>query len=361
MSILKKHFSKKYIWISLGISALLLRIVFGFFPALCEYLYSRCFFLGIRWIIDNSWGRFMPFAMFYVFFLSMALWALFLLRREIIRRNSGIKRREWWKKFGWNFSNFTGGLIFFFMILWGFNYARIPIEKTMAIDARELDSLEMRTEADFITKQCSLSRAEIVGADTFEIDAKFFPENLEDEMRNCLVLVLKDLGYPTVGKVRGRQLYPGLLYGFSSSGVYWPFTGEGHIESALHILQKPFTLAHEMSHGYGFGDEGTCNFLGYLACLRSKNAAIRYSGYLGYWRYVFSEVDPEYYQKNRPLIDRGMFNDLAAIRRDMKPYFEFIPGFHEVAYDAYLRMQGIRDGILNYDRMILLVAALRRK
>jgi hypothetical protein len=56
-----------------------------------------------------------------------------------------------------------------------------------------------------------------------------------------------------------------------------------------------------------------------------------------------------------------MYYDLEAIRREMKPYFEFMPGFHEVAYDAYLRMQGIRDGIQNYDRMILLVAALRRK
>jgi hypothetical protein len=361
MSSLKNIFSKKYIWISLGISALLLRVVFGFFPALCEYAYSRGFFLGIRWVIDNSWGRFMPFAMFYVFFLIMAFWALFLLRREIICRKSGLKRRLWWQKFGLNAANFTGGLIFFFLVLWGFNYARIPLEKTIGIDARGLDSLEMRAEADFISKQCSLSRAEIPGVDSFEIDAKFFPENLEDEMRNCLVAVLKDLGYPTTGKVRGRQLYPGLLYGFNSSGVYWPFSGEGHIESALHPLQKPFTLAHEMSHGYGFGDEGTCNFLGYLACLRSKNPAIRYSGYLGYWRYVFSEVDPEYYQKNRPLIDRGMFNDLEAIRRDMKPYFEFIPGFHNVAYDAYLKMQGVRDGILNYDRMILLAAAYRRK
>ena len=303
----------------------------------------------------------MPFAMFYIFFLIMFLWAVYLLRREIILRKSGIKRRVWWKRFGINIANFTGGLVFFFMFLWGFNYARIPIEKTMRIDARELDSLELRAEADYITAQCSLGRAEIIGADSFEIDAKFFPENLEDEMRSCLVSVLKDLGYPTIGRVRGRLLYPGLLYGFNSSGVYWPFTGEGHIESALHILQKPFTIAHEMSHGYGFGDEGTCNFLGYMACMRSKNAAIRYSGYLSYWRYVFSEVDPEYYQKNRPIIDRGMFYDLEAIRREMKPYFEFIPGFHEVAYDAYLRMQGIRDGIQNYDRMILLVAAMRRK
>jgi hypothetical protein len=361
MSFLKSAFSKKYIWLSLGLLSLLLRIVFGIFPTLCEYVYSRGFFTLIRLFVDNTWGNYLPFAMFYVFWLVIGIWALLLLRKEIIRRKSSIARKQWWKNFGLRSANFIGALLFFFMLLWGYNYARIPLENTMGIDTRKLNLMEMRAEADYISAQCSIRRAEIPGVDTFEIDAKFFPENLEEEMRNCLTTVLRELGYPTPGRVRIRELHSGLLYGFNSSGVYWPFTGEGHIESALHILQKPFTIAHEMGHGYGFGDEGTCNFLGYLACLRSSNPAIRYSGYLSYWRYVFSEVDAEYYLENRPLIDRGMFNDLEAIHREMKKYFEFLPGLQEIAYDAYLRMQGIEDGLQNYDRMILLVAAMRRK
>jgi hypothetical protein len=45
----------------------------------------------------------------------------------------------------------------------------------------------------------------------------------------------------------------------------------------------------------------------------------------------------------------------------MDKYFEFIPGMHAVTYEAYLRMQGIKDGIDNYDRMVLMLAAYRRK
>ena len=352
---------KKHRWLWLGAAALLLRIIYGIFPAFCEYSYSRGFFLGIRWIVDNTWGHFMPFAMFYVFFLTIGIWAAWALRKEYLGRDANRSWKKWSGKALLNFGNFLGAVVFFFMVFWGFNYARIPLEDQMGLEVRKLYMEELRAEADYIAQKSAAARAEIPGIDTFEVMAKHFPEDLETEMRNCLVLVLKELGYPTVGKVRGRQLYPGLLYGFNSSGVYWPFTGEGHIESALHILQKPFTMAHEMSHGYGFGDEGTCNFLGYLACLKSKYPAIRYSGYLNCWRYVFSEVDDEYYLHNRPLIDRGMFNDLEAIHREMKKYFEFLPGLQELAYEAYLKMQGIEDGLQNYDRMILMVAALRRK
>ncbi|MCB0582976.1 MAG: DUF3810 family protein, partial [Phaeodactylibacter sp.] len=67
-------------------------------------------------------------------------------------------------------------------------------------------------------------------------------------------------------------------------GLYFPFTGEGHIDAGLHPLQKPYVMAHELAHGYGFGDEGTCNFLGYLACIGSDDPVIAYIGHLNYWR-----------------------------------------------------------------------------
>ena len=80
----------------------------------------------------------------------------------------------------------------------------------------------------------------------------------------------------------GGDLYRpnGILLRFNSSGVYFPFTGEGHVDNGLHPVSKPFTIAHELGHGYGFGSEDVCNFLGFLACVRSDNPAIRYAGYL---------------------------------------------------------------------------------
>jgi hypothetical protein len=354
-------FNKKYRWLWLGLVAILLRILFGIFPELCELVYSRGFFLIIRVFVDNTWGAFMPFAMLYLLFFGLMAWFSRIIYLEIKNRKN-VNKIQWRKNALVNFGNFLGGFVFFFLFLWGFNYARVPLEKTMGLDVRELSKEELRKEADEIIQICINARNEIKGSDTFSLKQNFFPEDLETEMRFCLMKVLDSLGYPTISKVRGRQLYPaGLLYGFNSSGVYMPFTGEGHVESALHILQKPFTLAHEMSHGYGFGDEGTCNFLGFLACMESENPAIRYSGHLTSLRYVFNQLDSAYLYEKKNAISTGMKNDVAAIFAEMDKYFEFIPGMHAVTYEAYLRMQGIKDGIDNYDRMVLMLAAYRRK
>lgn len=365
---MKIRFQRKHLWIWLGLASILLRIFFGFFPAACEYVYSRGFFLAIRWTFDHS-TAYLPFAPFYIFFSLLIYWGLLRIYRSYRGRKRDRTWRKWWADTGLATANFVGGGIFVFLVIWGYNYARVPIEQQIGIDARELYVEELRQEADYIMQAAADARAAIGGEaediDTFALTTTDFPEDLENEMRKCLVEVLKDYNYPTVGRVRGRQLYPpGFLYGFNSSGVYMPFVGEGHVESALHILQKPFTLAHEMAHGYGFGDEGTCNFLGYLACLKSEYPAIRYAGQLNYWRYVFGELsysDYLYYRNLRDDIDRGMYNDLEAIYTKMDEYFEFVPGLQAIAYEAYLQMQGVKEGLQSYDRMVLMVVAMRRK
>jgi hypothetical protein len=365
---MKIRFHRKHIWLWLGLAAIVLRIIFGFFPAICEQFYSRGLFLAIRWSFDHS-TAYLPFAPFYIFFSLLILWAFYRIYRMYRNRKTKRTWRAWALATGKASADFLGGGIFIFLLIWGYNYARIPIETQIQIDARKLYVEELREEANYIMQAAAQARAEIGDLaddiDTFALSEADFPTNLENEMRNCLVQVLEDFGYPTIGRVRGRQLYPpGFLYGFNSSGVYMPFVGEGHIESALHILQKPFTLAHEMAHGYGFGDEGTCNFLGYLACLRSEYPAIRYAGQLNYWRYVFGELsysDYLYYKNLRDDIDRGMYNDLEAIYSKMDQYFEFVPGLQAIAYEAYLQMQGVKEGLQSYDRMVLMVVAMRRK
>jgi hypothetical protein len=359
----KIRFQKKHLWIWLGLSALILRFIFGLFPEFCELVYSRFFFVGIRIFIDYSWASLSPVAVLYFMFIGLIILLINSVFGFYHQVKNKVSKREIINNILLKSANFIGAVLFFFLVLWGFNYARVPLEKTIGIEVRELDKNEIRQEADYIMKKTVALRNQIKGKDSSEFtQQELFPKDLESEMRACLVQVLEEFGYPTYGKVRGREIYPkGLLYGFNSSGVYLPFSGEGHIESALHIVQKPFTMAHEMAHGYGFGDEGTCNFLGYLACLKSKNLAVQYSGFISYYRYVIGQLDKEYYLKLTSTIDRGLYNDLKAIREAYRKYGEFIPGLQELTYEAYLQMQGIEDGLMNYDRMVLVVAAYRKK
>lgn len=350
-------------WIKLGIIAILIRIFFGFCPQCCETLYSRGLYVGIRFFFDHTVG-YLPFAGIYIFGIILVGWLgprIYRFLRVLIKKE-GIRG----KGYGWSFLSVLSGTIFWFLLLWGYNYARVPVEVQLKLHC--VDSMEYKAiwaEAQYIKNTCIEARNQIPNLDTHAITANYFSENIEDEMRQCLENALKEHGYDCSGHVRGRFLKPdGILLRFNSSGVYFPFTGEGNMDNGLPPICKPFTLAHELAHGYGFGSEDACNFWGYLACLKSSNPAIRYAGYLAYWRYVYGALmemmTEEDYMQERATISRGMYNDLENIYALQDLYPPFIPFLQPAIYDVFLKMQGEEDGIRSYDRMVILVSHWRK-
>ncbi len=151
---------------------------------------------------------------------------------------------------------------------------------------------------------------------------------------------------------------------FSGSGIYLPYFGEGYIPRNLSPAEKPFTMAHEMAHGYGITDEGDANFLALLACETSARPVVRYSGYLSYWNYAAGELG----RADRPalkalgsLVPDGMRADLLAIRKNWEKYEGPLAKISEKVYGQYLKSQGIKEGMKSYSRFLNLRAAWRKK
>jgi hypothetical protein len=349
-------------WIKLGFAAIVVRVIFGFFPSWCEVLYSRGIYPYIRSFLDMTFGQ-LPFAGVYIFAGFLALWIPYVLINFVRNRIKGVSLKETF----FSFSAFLMGLIFWFLLIWGYNYARIPVAEHMQLAVPEfMKHDDIWAEAQYIKQKCIETRNKIPQLDTNAITPAHYPDDLETIMRPLLEAVLAEYGYDVSGEVSGRLLLPkGTLFRFSSSGVYFPFTGEGHIDAALPPMNQPFTMAHELAHGYGFGNEAVCNFLGYLACIRSEDPAIQYAGYLTYWRYVYGElmafVTEEDYNKERATISRGMYNDLELLYETLDSYPPFIPYIQQTTYDLFLKAQGIEEGIESYNEVVLWVSAWRKK
>lgn len=347
-------------WIGLGLSTLLIRFVAGYFPQGVERLYSRGLFLAVRWFIDYllAWT---PFPLMYLFVAAM----LFLGIRFFARLfDKGTPLAKKIIDGSLSLGAFGGALIFFFFFLWAFNYSRLPIERQLNIQPRPLTLDELFAELETETQTLVQLRNEIAGITDSAFTAEYLPEKLERKVRRELESWLDLHDFPTTGKVRGRFLYPkGIFLRFSSAGLYWPFTGEGHVDAGLHSVVHPYVLAHEMSHGYGFGDEGTCNFLAYLATTQSSEPAIAYSGQLDYWQTLAvncRRYDPERYQAFREKIPAGIRSDIRAIYNNNRRYPDIIPHYRQLVIDPYLKSQGVKEGIKSYDRVIMLVKAWRK-
>lgn len=329
-------------------------------PAFVERWYSRGLFVGVRWlftVLDSWW----PFAAVYMLVAGLLAWLVWRVR-------FGKKEEIPWPKrmlnFGHSLLAIVGAIIFLFQWLWGFNYGRVPLEQRLGFEPKPLTVSELREELMAATTDAIFLRKQLTeGPDTIIAEQLLNP-NPETMMRNALTRQLWEMGYPTPGKVRGRSMFPkGILLRFSTAGVYLPFTGEGHVDAGLHHLQRPFVLAHEMSHAYGFGDEGTCNFLAYLACTRSGDPYLKYIGHLYYWRYVASEylsMAPAEYEQFKKALPSGLRADVRAIQREMDKYPDILPELRDAAYNTYLQSQGIAEGMKNYDRVVMMVAAWRK-
>jgi len=349
------------------------RFLFSLNPYITEAIYSRGIFLAIRFCLDYT-IELLPFPLIYLLVALFILLDIKIIVRWIRVRKDKTKKKSSIKalflKGLLSSLAFLGAVVFLFYFLWAFNYERLPIEAHLKIKPEALDINEIRREAKLAFQMVVDARESIPGVDRIGNNALDNREwvggatPLEDKIRESMEGVLKSMGYPTVGRVRVKKLWPGgLLMRFGSSGFYLPFTGEAYISANLTPVEIPFDVAHEMAHGYGFSQEGTCNFLAYLACISSGDPFIKYSGCLVYYSHISADLyraSPGEYKELNKKLPPGVIADRVKKYWNWQQYRGWLMDWSQKVYDTYLKTQGVREGIKSYDRLVILTAAWRK-
>lgn len=193
----------------------------------------------------------------------------------------------------------------------------------------------------------------------------------EDMYSECIDL-LKELSddfsllegfYPEPKKIR----FSGIMSQMYLAGIYFPFTMEANVNSLMYITNYPFVICHELAHLKGYIREDEANFIAYMACMKSKNDFIRYSGYLGVLPYLYeditkSNIDEETLSK-LPKIKYNVKKDLEFVDEDIMKAIEkasiFKTGYLSNAADNFietnLQANGIKEGSANYNMVVQLI------
>ncbi len=345
---------RRWIWIVLGSFMILLRSALGFFPEAVETYYSRGFFSIVRYFGDYTISL-SPVPVLYLAIVVLIGWWIFLFVKNKSKKKSFKSRIV---DFIFSLAAFAGALVFFFLLLWGFNYCRIPLEEQLGIDPQPLSREQLN--AEFMRASALLTET----YSKFELaknEQTYKLAGLENDMRAEVIKTLRAFELPTPGRVRARLLKPkGILLRISTAGVYLPWVGECHVDAGLHPLQIPNVMAHELAHGYGITDEGACNFIALHAGMNSANPFYQYSSSLSYWKSVASNYKrafPEAYQNIRENLPPGILEDIISINDNLDRFPDFFPDTRDFLYNNYLKSQGIAEGLQNYSRVILLEVA----
>lgn len=319
------------------------------YPHAVEQWYTNGLYDGIRFVFDLATG-WLPFPLIYL--LIGALFILLAYRSFSWIRYPSFEKRVWSLISG--ILKTVSMLYVTFTWLWGFNYEKPTFyEKHKLLPVELSDSIlfdDLTTMADL------LDEVRIAAGLPDSIRYEDFPNDLDDLCRVALNEGLMDMGYEVKGHLRAKKVYPrGVLLRTGTAGIFLPFSGEGHVDAGLHPLQKPFVMTHEMSHAQGFTDEGVCNFVAYYALSRSSHPLLKYTGLLGYFRYLASQcrrLNSEQYATVFEHYSDRLKDDLLHISANSRKYPDIFPKLRNFTYDQYLKSQGVTAGLQSYNQMV---------
>lgn len=249
----------------------------------------------------------------------------------------------------------VAAMVTIFYLAWGFNYGQVSLQERLGFRMSGASKEDIEKEFARATKVLK-EEAEALPDRLTRDEAILGLEINDRDLRPDVVEALSVLDIPHAGKVRVRQLWPaGFLLRWSTAGIYIPQTGEGHIDKGLLSVQKPFTIAHEMAHGYGVADEGACNFIAWLACSQSRDQWIRFGGALTYWRYTAAEMPNDSVSQVIHTFPPVVLRAITLVRENDKKYPDLMPHVRDAIYSSYLKSNGVHGGLRSYNEVVLMV------
>lgn len=163
-------------------------------------------------------------------------------------------------------------------------------------------------------------------------------------------------------------------------GYYFPFSMEANYNDVMHILNIPSTMCHELAHLRGYIYEDEANFIGYLACVQSKDVFFQYAGYLSVLNYLYNDMyklwktNPTVYEETASVInptavsdqvwkDNIFVSDEEWDRINGKAILdtEIVDKAADAFIDTNLKVNGIADGKVSYSRVVTLLLQYYRQ
>ena len=342
--------------------ALLIQIAFiqliSFFPVLIEGYYSNGFYVYISNFLRVIVG-FSPFSLGDIFYI-LAIVFLIIGCIKITK-----KAKISWKNRLLKILSYLSVFYFFFHILWGLNYYRLPLFEKLKIDKEYSNQDLLKFTKQLIEKTNSI-HIQITKNDSSKVVFPYSQEQVFEMNLNGYQNLSKQIPsfnyeHPSIKK----SLFSLPLSYMGFSGYLNPFTNEAQVNYKIPMYNFPTTVTHEMAHQLGYASESEANFIGFLASINNQNIYFQYSGYnhalhycLSNWRFR----DEVQFKKLLKTVHPGIIKNYKESEDFWDNYESFVEtGFH-LFYDRFLKINQQKDGIEGYSRFVdLLVNYYKNK
>jgi hypothetical protein len=273
--------------------------------------------------------------------ITVGIWIAFVIRRA---RTSGARAAA---RDGAIALTTTVSVVYLaFLVIWGLNYHRIPLEAKLAYDPAR------------VTMDGTFQLGQIAVEQVNSLEPAKSPQSpysrvammpaFADAQRHLGGTRTARTAMPKRSAVSWYLRYAGI------DGMIDPLFLEIVLNPDVLPIEQPFTLAHEWAHLAGYADESDANFVAWLTCIRS-DAAAQYSGWLEAYRYAEAALPRERRRELQRRLAPGVAADLRAIAARLGRVNPVVSGIARNVYDSYLRSQGVNEGLASYSAMLKLM------
>jgi hypothetical protein len=256
----------------------------------------------------------------------------------------------------------AGFWIFMLYAMWGFNYARPPLEARLGWprwDGAELAEVVKLAEASVAATNrayVQLHGSEDAGAPTVLTHSE---RALQTMLERGWASVTEQLGLPEstaqhYGAVKLPLISP-ILARLGLSGVYSPYTAEPNAVRGMPAMRLPVAMAHEQAHQRGIAIEAEASFLGMIVGAHSADPLARYAAV----SFAQSQLVGALPNRERRRLAAQRLPGVVRDLRDLEEYRrrnDTVAGTVQSAVnDRYLRANRVPGGIQSYGRSAFLL------
>ena len=273
--------------VSLGLVLVCLAAVFlfGRFPELFFPGY-RTFSKGLMTVLSSVTGI-VPFAVWDFAWVLLILTFFVTLTVVLVRRKGFL---DWLS----HVLLVVSALGSFAVLGWMLNHYAPPLRDELALEVRAYTKEELAEAFGAYAMKAASCAGEVERDAEQEAVRQDFYELAERGGR-----VYEKLGerYEVFrgsgARVKALVLFDQYLLYRGNTGEFMPLTGESTLPHSGHVLDLPFTMAHEAAHRLGIASEEEANFAAFLACEASEDPYFRYSGYYTAFIYLYNALYEE--------------------------------------------------------------------
>lgn len=326
-------------------------LLFRNFPHITEKFYSLFLYPIIAQIFHFLFG-WLPFSVGDIFYTVLIGFVIFYLvkNRKKIRQQPII--------FLGKATFFGVQLIFVFFLLWGFNYFRLPLEKSLKV-AQEHSKVALFRSTQKLVNKANVLHLQL----TLNADEKVvYKQSLQDIYQEAFRCFSTDFIIPLAFEYRYKSvknsLYSPLLTYMGYSGYLNPFTNEAQVNALMVGYSLPVTACHEIAHQMGYAAENEANFIGYVMAKQSQDLYFQYSATLFALKYLLAEVrknDTQKYNEFIGQLRQGIFENYKEVRQFWQQYQNLAEPLFKASYDAFLKANNQQEGIRSYDFVTKLI------